>query len=82
MGSSFFELRPHANQERDITANSSRLHPQAFHLKPEGSLPSVYAVERAADPALIWKTPALRMEEYHLQRTIHTLTENLFIQNT
>lgn len=36
-------------------------HPQALHLKPEGSLPSVYTVEMAADPALIpSNTPAHR----------------------
>lgn len=40
-------------KERHITAKSSRLYPQALHLKPEGRLPSVYVVERAADPALI-----------------------------
>lgn len=56
-------------KQRDITAKSIRLHPQTLQGKPEGSLPSVYAVEMAADPALNSKTPAHRdgfYQEYHL----------------
>lgn len=63
MGSFFFQWKPHATYEgrRHSCKEQQTPHPQALHLKPEGSLPSVYIVEMAADPALISsKTPAHR----------------------
>ena len=62
-GSFFLEWKPHANCEGKMHSCKKQQtpHPQALHLKPEGSLPSVYIVEMAADPGLISsKTPAHR----------------------